>query len=66
MSRGAGHSATGGAAYRSASMIVDARSHVVHGYSRKRGVLKDDCRMILPGGETADRSELWNKVEQHH
>ena len=66
MSRSSGHSATGGAAYRSASKIIDARKGLVHDYSRKRDVLKDDCRVILPGGGTADRSELWNKVEQHH
>ena len=66
MSRSSGHSATGGAAYRSASKIIDARKDLVHDYSRKRDVLKDDCRVILPGGKTADRGDLWNKVEQHH
>lgn len=62
--RGAGRSATGAAAYRSAERIVDARTGEVHDYTRKAGVLA--TALVLPGGAKPDRSEFWNGVEQHH
>jgi hypothetical protein len=62
--RSAGRSATAAAAYRSAEKIVDLRTGEVHDYTHKRGVM--DSALVLPGGESANRAELWNAVEQHH
>lgn len=62
--RGAGRSATGAAAYRSAECIVDQRTGEVHDYTRKAGVLA--TALVLPGGATPNRAEFWNGVETHH
>jgi hypothetical protein len=62
--RSSGRSATGAAAYRAGAMIVDKRTGEVHDYTRKGGVLHSE--IILPGGGTEDRAELWNKIETHH
>ena len=64
ISRSAGRSATAAVAYRSGEKIVDVRTGIVHDYTRKGGV--EYSQLILPGGETADRSEFWNAVELHH
>lgn len=62
--RATGRSSTGAAAYRSGSCIVDERTGLIHDYTRKDGVLHSE--MILPEGGTADRSEFWNRLENHH
>ena len=64
ISRGAGRSATGAAAYRAGVEITDERTGLVHDYTRKGGVLHSE--LILPGGGTAERAEFWNGVEVHH
>lgn len=64
ISRAAGRSITGAAAYRSGVEIVDARTGLVHDYTRKAGVIHSE--LILPGGGAANRSEFWNRVELHH
>lgn len=64
ISRAAGRSATGAAAYRAGVSITDERTGLVHDYTRKGGVLHSE--LILPGGGTADRSEFWNRIESHH
>lgn len=62
--RSRGKSATGAAAYRSASRLTDARSGMVHDYRRRAGVLHRE--IALPDGSfpaLADRETLWNRVE---
>lgn len=63
ISRKAGRSATGAAAYRAGVEITDQRTGEVHDYTRKAGVESAD--IIMPAGSTwtPDRSELWNAVE---
>ena len=63
ISRKAGRSATGAAAYRAGVEITDKRTGEVHDYTRKAGVESAD--IIMPTGSTwmPDRSELWNAVE---
>lgn len=64
ISRAAGRSATGAAAYRAGVEVVDARTGQVHDYTRKAGVIH--AELILPGGAAANRSAFWNSVEHHH
>ena len=64
ISRSAGRSATGAAAYRAGVEITDERTGMVHDYTRKGGVMH--AQLILPGGGTADRAEFWNAIELHH
>lgn len=64
ISRSAGRSATGAAAYRAGVEITDERTGLVHDYTRKGGVMH--AQLILPGGGTADRAEFWNGIEAHH
>ena len=64
ISRSAGRSATGAAAYRAGEEITDARTGQVHDYTRKAGVLHTE--LVLPGGGVAERSEFWNAIELHH
>lgn len=64
LSRAAGRSSTAAASYRAGERIEDARTGEIHDYTRKGGVISSD--IILPGGGTANRSQLWNKVEAHH
>jgi hypothetical protein len=64
ISRSAGRSATGAAAYRAGVEITDERTGQVHNYTRKTGVLHS--KIILPEGGTANRSEFWNAIEKHH
>ena len=43
---------------------MDERTGEIHDYTHKRGVLHSE--IVLPGGGTMARAELWNKVEKHH
>jgi len=64
ISRGAGRSATGAAAYRAGECIEDERTGLEFDYSHKTGVLHSE--LILPGGGSADRAAFWNALELHH
>lgn len=64
VSRSAGRSTTAAAAYRAGVKIVDRVTGEVHDYTRKSGVL--GAAVVLPEGGTMPRSELWNRVEEHH
>jgi len=64
VSRSAGRSSTGAAAYRAAAKIVDERTGLVFDYTGKSGVVS--CDLVLPEGApvwAADRSALWNAAE---
>lgn len=63
VSRSAGRSATGAAAYRSGEKIVDERTGEIHDYTRKGGV--EHSEIVMPAGTTwtPNRSELWNAAE---
>lgn len=64
VSRSSGRSATGAAAYRSASKIVDQRLGLIHDYTRKKGV--EFSQVVLPFGAPEsfmERSVLWNAAE---
>lgn len=63
-SRQGGHSSTAGAAYRAGVRIEDALTGTVHDYTRRQGVAFS--ALCLPGEQTADRAEFWNRVEAHH
>lgn len=62
--RSSGRSSTAAAAYRAAARIVDERTGVIHDYEKKGGV--ESARVLMPGGGTFARAELWNAVELHH
>jgi hypothetical protein len=63
ISRKAGRSSTGAAAYRAAEKVIDERTGEIHDYTRKRGV--EHCEIITPAGVdwTPTRAELWNAME---
>jgi len=64
ISRSAGRSATGAAAYRAGVKLVDERTGVIHDYARKRGVVSAD--IVLPDGApewALERAKLWNAAE---
>lgn len=64
ISRAAGRSATGAAAYRAGIEITDERTGLVHDYTRKQGV--EHCEIVLPINApdwAADRERLWNAAE---
>lgn len=64
ISRAAGRSATGAAAYRAGVSLTDARSGLTHDYTRKSGVVSSE--ILLPALAPAamrDRSTLWNAAE---
>lgn len=64
ISRSAGRSATGAAAYRSATAIRDQRTELLFDYRRKRGV--EVTELVLPAGSpewAAERPQLWNQAE---
>ena len=63
-SRKDGHTSTAGAAYRAGVCIEDALTGEVHDYTRRHGVAFS--ALCLPGDQTADRAEFWNRVEAHH
>src|SRR3546814_14854377 len=59
--RSAGRSATAAAAYRAGVEITDARTGLVHDYTRKQGV--EHSELMLPTDPpewAADRGRLWN------
>lgn len=65
ISRSAGRSGTGAAAYRAGVEIYDERTGDTHDYTRKSGV--EYSEIILPAGApewAADRAALWNAAEQ--
>ncbi len=64
VSRSSGRSSTAAAAYRAAERIVDERTGEIHDFTRKGGVV--DSLIVLPGGGTMARAELWNAVEAKH
>lgn len=64
ISRGAGRSATGAAAYRAGERIHDERTGLEFDYTHKSGVLHSE--LLLPGGGRADRADFWNGLERHH
>src|SRR5882724_10553278 len=60
-----GRSVTAAAAYRSASVIADARTGEIHDYTRKTGV--EWTGIMAPEDAPArvqDREKLWNMVER--
>lgn len=64
VSRSAGRSATGAAAYRAGVEIADERTGEIHDYTRKSGVESAD--IVLPDGApewAKDRAALWNAAE---
>lgn len=61
VSRSDGRSATGAAAYRSGSCIVDERTGEIHDYTRKHGV--EHSELVQPEGVNLTREELWNGAE---
>lgn len=64
VSRSAGRSATGAAAYRSGERIMDERTGQLHDYTRKGGVVS--AELVLPEGApqwATDRAALWNAAE---
>jgi len=64
ISRSSGRSATAAIAYRSGSIVIDARNGLIHDYSNKKGVLLS--KIIVPDNAPAwahDREQLWNEVE---
>lgn len=64
MSRAEGRSSVAAAAYRSGECLTDERTGEISDYRRKGGVAAGD--VVLPGGETMPRSQLWNAVEAKH
>ena len=65
ISRTDGRSATAAAAYRAAAKISDARTGVLHDYTRKQGVVS--VTLITPKLApkwASDRSQVWNAAER--
>lgn len=65
ISRKAGRSSTGAAAYRAAARIHDLRTGEIFDFTRKRGVLHRE--LVVPDGAPAwalDRQALWNAAEK--
>lgn len=65
ISRSQGRSVTAAAAYRSTSVIADARTGEIHDYTRKGGV--EWTGIMAPEDVPSwahDREKLWNMVEQ--
>jgi hypothetical protein len=64
-SRGKGHSAVSGAAYRAGKKLLDQRTGLTHNYSRREDVLYSAILAPKNAPEWAqDRGELWNYVEE--
>ena len=63
ISRKAGRSSTGAAAYRAGEQVIDERTGEVHDYSRKRGV--EHAEIVMPSATDwrPTRAELWNAAE---
>lgn len=63
--RSAGRTATGAAAYRAASRIVDERTGQIFDYTRRRGEIETAIYAPLtPPSWAQDRAQLWNAVEK--
>lgn len=62
IARSAGRSAVAAAAYRAGVELVDARTGLVHDYTRKGGVELTD--ILTPDGQGAERNVLWDAAEQ--
>ncbi len=63
--RSSGRSSVAAAAYRSASLLIDERTGLVHDYTKKSGV--EFTRIYVPTEApdwARDRSTLWNAVER--
>ncbi len=63
--RSSGRSSVAAAAYRSATLMVDERTGLVHDYTKKSGV--EYSRVYTPYNapeDLRDRANLWNAVEQ--
>ena len=63
--RSSGRSSVAAAAYRSASLLIDERTGLVHDYTKKSGV--EFTRIYVPDNApdwAHDRSSLWNAVER--
>ena len=63
ISRSRGRSATAAAAYRAGERIHDERTGETHDYTRRAGVDKSGCSLVLPAGLTMSREALWNAAE---
>ena len=61
LSRSDGRSAVASVAYRAGERLEDARTGLVHDYSRRSGVMV--AEILTPDGGGADRSALWNAAE---
>jgi len=61
IARSAGRSAVAAAAYRAGSELVDARTGLVHDYTRKGGV--EHTEILTPDGQGAERNALWDAAE---
>ena len=61
IARGAGRSAVAAAAYRAGVALVDARTGLVHDYTRKGGV--ELTEILTPDGLGVERNALWNAAE---
>lgn len=62
VSRSAGRSALGTAAYRAGVCLEDARTGEVYDYRRKQGV--EHTELVFPFGVNLERNDLWNGAEQ--
>lgn len=62
VSRSAGRSAPGAAAYRAGVCLDDVRTGEVYDYRRKQGI--EHTELVFPVGVNLERSELWNQAEQ--
>jgi ATP-dependent exoDNAse (exonuclease V) alpha subunit len=65
ISRKAGRSSTGAAAYRAAARIHDLRTGEIFDFTRKRGVVHRE--LVVPDGAptwSLDRQALWNAAEK--
>jgi hypothetical protein len=62
--RGSGRSAVAAAAYRAGERLVDARTGLVHDYSRRSGVAAG--HLVMPSGSAwrPTRNELWDAAER--
>ena len=61
IARSAGRSAVAAAAYRAGVELVDARTGLVHDYTRKGGV--EHTEILTPDGLGAERNALWDAAE---
>lgn len=62
ISRAAGRSAVGAAAYRAGERLVDERTGEIHDYTKKRGVLYKEV-VVPEGSPQLRRSDVWNMAE---